>query len=336
MRVAILYSQVERILEGKPDELIAEQDILKTVEGVGQILEELGHSVIKIKFDKNIYPQIRKEKPDIVFNLCDSFEGPNILEASIPAILEILDVPYTGSGVFALSLCLNKGRTKEILTHHKVPNAKFQLFRDSNDRLNKKLSFPLIVKPNEQDASIGIRKGCVVNNEPDLNKKILELMGRYKQDIIVEEFVDGREFDVCVIGNKEPTVLPISETVYKNFKEGDIKICYYEAKWIKEDEHYDDIDSDFPAKIPRRIEEKMKRYAKKAYLTTGCGGYARIEMRLKGTTPYVIEVNPNPDLTVGGLFFDLARLVGMENKDLIQTIIDFGFEKHKRKNECKN
>ncbi len=327
MKVCILYNTVKHT--SRSDDLIAEQDVLKTVDGVGSILKNLNYDVKKIELKKDVYSTIRREKPDIVFNLCDSFEGPSTLEVSIPALLEILKVPYTGSGMLALSLCLNKARAKEILTYHNLPNAGFQLFKEENEKLKKRLKFPLIVKPNEEDASIGIRQGCVVNNNEELQKKVREIIGEYNQGAIVEEFIDGREFDVCVIGNKEPVVLPISETVYKNFADNETRICYYEAKWVKEDPHFDDINSDFPAKIPKEIEDKMREYARKAYLILGCEGYARLEMRLKDGIPYIIEVNPNPDLTVTGLFFKLAKLVGMNENDLISKIIDLGLERFK-------
>lgn len=332
MKVWILYNTVKHT--SCSDDLVAEQDVLKTVDGITSILKNLDYDVKKIELTRDICSMIRREKPDIVFNLCDSFEGSSKLEASIPSLLEILDVPYTGSGMLALSICLNKARTKEILTHCGIPNARFQLLRSEWDRFNEELRFPLIVKPNEEDASIGIRRGCVVSNIAELQRKVKEVMEEYNQEVIVEEFIDGREFDVCVIGNKVPVVLPISETTYKNFEDDEIKVCYYEAKWIKEDKHFDDIDSDFPAKIPKKIEDKIREYARKAYLILGCEGYARIEMRLVGDTPYIIEVNPNPDLTVNGLFFDLAKLIGMDKGDLVSEIIRLGLERYK--NESKN
>ena len=302
----------------------------RVVDDVESLLKELNHKVSRIELNKNLYSELRKEKPDIVFNLCDSFEGPSTLEPSIPALLEILKVPYTGSGMFALSLCLNKARTKEILTYHNIPNARFQLFRDKNEKLKKELKFPLIVKPNTEDASIGIKRGCVVNNEKELRKKIEEVIEEYKQDVIVEEFIEGREFDVCVIGNEKPVVLPISETVYKNYEKDEIKVCDYEAKWVKEDKHFNDVSSDYPAKIPKKTAGKIEECAKKAYLLLGCKGHGRIEIRLKGSTHYIIEVNPNPDLAPGGLFFDLAKLIGMEKRNVISKIINFGLENSKK------
>ncbi|MFH1607233.1 MAG: ATP-grasp domain-containing protein [Nanoarchaeota archaeon] len=330
MRVTIIYALVETISKGRSDEIIANQDVMNTVNNVGEILKQLNFEVLKIKFDKYLYRNLRKENPDIVFNLCDSFEDSSKTEATIPAILEMLNLPYTGCGMLPLSICLNKARTKEILSYNKIPNASFQLFKNGNETLRQDMTFPLIVKPNSEDASIGIRRGCVVNNKKDLQKRIREIIDSYKQEALVEEYLDGREFDVCIIGNENQFVLPISETVYKGFSDDEIKICDYESKWLKSDKHYDGISSDFPAKISKKEEALIKAYASKTYLLTGCEGYARIEFRMKNNIPHILEVNPNPDICPDGLFFKLAKTQGWDEKDLIMKLLNFGLQRHKK------
>ncbi|MBN2567553.1 ATP-grasp domain-containing protein [Candidatus Woesearchaeota archaeon] len=331
MRVAVVYSVVDVPMTGDPADLAAERDVLRSVEGIAEALPKLGHTVVKVPFSRTLYADLRRIRPDMLFNLCDSFEGPSTLEATVPAIAEMLDLPYTGSGMLAVSLCLDKARTKAILSAVGIPNARFQLFSKPDGPLDRDLRFPLIVKPNNEDASLGIRRGCVVTDEKALRKRLEETIRIRGQPAIVEEFIDGREFDIALLGNDDPQALPISETVFRNFAPGEFRVCDYEAKWIEGDRHYDDLPSEFPAKLPEKVAERMRSLARAAHRLTGCSGYTRVEMRLRGEEPFVIEVNPNPDISPGGQLFRLAASVGIGERELMKKVLDFGLERHRQK-----
>ncbi|MFH2021528.1 MAG: ATP-grasp domain-containing protein [archaeon] len=329
MKIAILYSHVESKENGDDLDLIAEQDILQSVASMEILLKDMHFDVVKVRFSKNMYEDLRNIAPDFVINLCDSFEDSSKLEGTVPAVLELLKIPYSGGSLLPVSVCLDKARAKELLLAHGLPTPRFQLIDNQDFELEIKL--PVIVKPNFEDASIGIRRGCVVFDMASLKERVKLVLETYNQPVIIEEFIEGREFDVCLIGNNDPIVFPVSESVFKNYSKDEIKICDYESKWVEDDKHYNDIVSEYPAKISKELERKLVDISKKAYKVVRMHGYARIELRVRDNEPYIIEVNQNPDISVGYLFFKLAKYIGIEKEELITKLINYGLERAGKK-----
>ena len=170
------------------------------------------HDIKILSLGEDAYYQIRIEKPDVIFNLCDTgFRDEPLLEPHVAAMYDILDVPYTGNNYFTIALCQNKARAKEILSFQNILTPKFQVFTSADRKLDSDLKFPMIVKPIREDGSVGIRERSVANNEEQLKEEIDHIVNVYKQEALVEEFIDGREFNVSLIGNRRPIVLPIAE-----------------------------------------------------------------------------------------------------------------------------
>jgi D-alanine-D-alanine ligase len=290
-----------------------------------------GSNEIKvISLNNDIYTQIKEEKPDVVFNLCDDgFRGDYTLEPHVAIMFDILDVPYTGNNYFTIALCQNKARAKDILTYNNVLTPKFQVFTSAERKLNPELKFPMIVKPIREDGSIGIRERSVVDSEEQLKEEIDHIINFYDQEALVEEFIDGREFTVSLIGNKRPIVLPVAEIDFTEMPKHLPRIVSYRAKWVKQSIAY----KKSPVICPANIDEKMKKLieetARKCYKIFGCRGYARIDFRYdeKEKKLYVLEINPNPDLSGEFETAKAALAADMTYSDLILKIVGFALEK---------
>lgn len=289
------------------------------------------HDVKIFPLSEDSYYQIRAEKPDVVFNLCDDgFRGNYNLEPHVAAMFDILDVPYTGNNYFTIALCQNKARAKDILTYNGVLTPKFQVFAAADRKVNPDLKYPLIVKPIREDGSIGIRERSVVVNEEQLKEEIDHIVNFYKQEALVEEFIDGREFTVSLIGNRRPIALPVAEIDFTGMPDHLPKIVSYRAKWIKQSMAYKHSPIICPANnIDEKTTKLIEDAAKKCYKIFGCRGYARIDFRYdeKEKKLYVLEINPNPDVSEEFDIAASAKAAGMTYTDLIQKIIDFAIER---------
>jgi len=292
---------------------------------------DANHDVRIFPLSEDTYYQIRAEKPDVVFNLCDDgFRGDYNLEPHVAAMLDILNVPYTGNNYFTIALCQNKARAKDILTFNNILTPKFQVFTSAERKLDQELKFPMIVKPIREDGSVGIRERSVVNNEEQLKEEVDHIVNLHKQEALVEEYIEGREFTVSLIGNRRPIVLPVAEIDFTGMPEHLPKIVSYRAKWIKQSIAYKKTPIICPA---QNVDEKMNKMiedaARKCYKIFGCRGYARIDFRYdeKEKKLYVLEINPNPDVSEE---FDIAKsaiAANMTYPELLQKIIDFAIER---------
>ncbi len=312
---------------------LSEVGVLEERENVERILQEAGYKTSLFNVDgdiKRLIAFLEDKQPDLIFNLCESVGNESIHEMHAAGIYELLEVPYTGAGAFTLGTCLNKVRTKEILSYHKIPTPRFALYKSiaelNIDDLD--LNFPLIVKPSLEDASIGIENASVVGNVASLRKRIRYVLQNYDQPALVEEYVEGRELNVAIIGNKRPIVLPISEIDFSTLPEGYPRIVTYNAKWVEGTEEYAGTKGVCPANVPAEIERKAKEIALKAYRIMGLRDYGRIDMRLdaKGQL-HVLEVNPNPDISDSAGFARSARAYGLSIEEAITRIVEYALER---------
>ncbi len=332
MRIAVLFTKRDE-MSGHYHEDWEGRETNDDAESVIKSLRELGHDVTKYYVDLDLFEKLRKGKKDIdlVFNLCDDgfFSDPQ-LEPHLPAILDILEIPFTGSSYLSLSMCLDKARAKKILTYHDIPTPKFQVFKTGDEKIKKLLQFPLIVKPLHEDSSIGIKDESIVNNEEDLRKRIKFVIKEYKQPALAEEFIDGREFNVGIIGNGE--VLPISEITFDGLPEGKPKIVNYSAKWKQNSIDYKGTKRNCPANIGEELKKKLISLALKSSNLMLCRDYSRVDFRVdNNNNPYVLEVNPNPDISEDAGLAAMAQAKGYSYKELIDKIIKNAAKKNDNK-----
>lgn len=297
---------------------------------IKKIFTQLNHEVKIISINENAYEQIKAEKPDVVFNLCDDgFRGDYTLEPHVAIMLDILNVPYTGNNYFTIALCQNKARAKDILTYNGILTPKFQVFTSAERKLNPELKFPMIVKPIREDGSVGIRERSVVNNEEQLKEEVDHIINLHKQEALVEEFIDGREFNVALIGNRRPNILPVSEIDFTGMPEHLPRIVSYRAKWVKQSIAYKKTPVICPASIDEKTNKLIEDTARKCYKVFGCIGYIRIDFRydIKEEKLYVLEINPNPDISEDAGMARSAGIAGITYPNLLQKFIDFAMER---------
>ncbi|MBN1539125.1 MAG: GNAT family N-acetyltransferase [Candidatus Thermoplasmatota archaeon] len=320
MRIAILYNLVEETHYDPGIGILPDSEITDPVESIIEALKE-EHEVVPILVNRKALRSLSREDFDIVFNLCEGLGDNNHGEAWVAGYLDILGMPYTGSNSFTLGLCMNKIKTKHILIANNIPTPKYQKFISPIQRVNDDLRFPLIIKPALEDGSLGITVDSVVKDPKELADKVEYLLANFHQPILVEEFIDGREINVSVIGNDDSIeVLPVSEILF-DFPDDIPNIVSYKAKWHEGSFAYRRTTGACPADLTPEVEALVKSTARNAYVLMGCRDYARIDIRLIGDKPYVLEINPNPWIDVDGGLVRSAAAAGLTYRQLIVRIL---------------
>ena len=271
---------------------------------------------------------LQHNPPDVVFNLVELFHGDPQFEAMVAGLFELHRIPYTGSTPFALVLCQRKALTKQILFANGVPTPRFRLLRKPEISKRHGLHYPLIVKPAREDASAGIDKDSVVHDYASLAERLQKMFREFTPPVLVEEYVEGRELHVSILGNNPPVVLPAIEFDFSELPDDHPRIISYAAKWNPLEETYHRLHSVCPAKLPRRILKKVHDISLRAYKETGCRDYARLDLRLSERNQiHVLEVNPNPDLTEGVSFMESAEKAGFTFSQTLRKIVEFALER---------
>ncbi|MEM2961089.1 MAG: ATP-grasp domain-containing protein [Candidatus Bathyarchaeia archaeon] len=327
LKVGILFNSPMEPLKGEKIDYLAEAEVLDQVEAVQRSLENLGfqYQLFPLRDDVERLVRILKEcKPDVVINLCEGFMGDSHLEMHVPAMLEILGIPYTGSPPLTLGLCQNKGLAKAVLKASGVPTPNYQILGGSEDLMGE-LKFPLFVKPLREDASVGISRSSFVRNIAELKSQVEYVNRVYRQPALVEEYIDGRELNVSIIDDMEPTVLPISEIIF-DFQD-EPKIVDYAAKWLKESDEYIRTKPACPAELDVQTERTVKQVALNAYKALNCRDYARVDIRLRNEVPYVLEVNPNPDISPEAGFNRSLKAAGIPFEEFVRRILNLALER---------
>jgi D-alanine-D-alanine ligase len=345
-------------LTSAPDDEYAEWDTRETIDAVAGALAQLG-DVIRLEANADFPARLRDAKPDIVFNIAEGLHGVN-REAHVPAICEFFGVPYSGSDPFTLSLCLDKSRTKEILSYHGVPNAPFVVVRDiaelsvaresgirnresnaANRSANRAARlptpdsrFPLFVKPVHEGSSKGITERCLCNSFDELEAQVAFLLEHYAQPVLVESYLPGAEFTCAVLGNGDSAqLLPIVAMNFESLPEGALPVFGFEAKWIWDRPEQPLQIFSCPAPIDEALRTEIERVVLQAYRVLGCRDWSRIDVRLDASgVPNIVEVNPLPGILPkpedNSCFPKAARAAGISYDQLIQRCLLLAAERH--------
>lgn len=303
----------------------AEWDTWETINAVKDAIA-CYNNVTLIEANEEAYNKFRNVKPDIVFNIAEGAFGVS-REAQIPAMLDMLQIPYTGSDALTLAICLDKARTKEILSYYKVATAKFFVADKIEDAENQNLEYPLMVKPISEGSGKGIFASSFVHNKEELKREIKRITSEYNQSALVEEFLSGREFTVAMLGNNgDVRVLPAIEIRFDKYPAGVKPLYSYEAKWILDTKESDFNVFDCPAKLDTELEKKVNKICLETYRVLKCRDWSRIDLRLdKYGEPSIIEINPlpgiMPDPTENSSFPKAARAAGINYNDMINTVL---------------
>lgn len=307
-----------------------------TEEEIAEILDGLrteGFDVfshnLRNRFEKLINI-LKRRKPDVVFNLVESFYDSPLKEMMVTGVYEMLGIPYTGSPPLTLGICQRKGLSKQILLANGIPTPRFKLMTGKNISNRHGLHYPLIVKPGREDGSIGVEDESVVYNLRELKRRSEYILDEFNQPVIVEEFIDGRELNVSILGSQEPFVLPISEIDFSTMPESFKNIVTYQAKWEPKHETYHRTLPICPARLPKKAERRVREIALKAFRIMGCRDYVRVDIRLdRRNNPFVLEVNPNPHLSEGMGLMRSAEAYGLSFSQTLRMIVEFALKRSK-------
>jgi len=310
-----------------PENMYTENDVYQALRA-----NEYDVSLLGLHNDLNpLLEEIKENRPDVVFNLVEVFNGQSRLENSVAAVLEMLDVPYTGASPETLMICTNKALSKKILSYHKIKIPNFYTFyRKHRIWRPKRLKLPCVIKPLCEEASRGISQASVVDNDDAFIERIKFIQQNMGMDAIAEEYVDGREFYATVMGHKRLSVWPLREIKFGEFPEDEPRIATYKAKW---DDDYRDrwgIKSVFAGKLAEGVEARVAEVCKRAYRALNMNSYTRFDIRV---TPdgqvYIIEPNANPCIAKIDEVAQSAEKVGIAYSQLIKKIVNLAFQRNK-------
>jgi D-alanine-D-alanine ligase len=313
----------------RADDAYAEWDSPDTIAAVERALSALGE-VIRLEATPDFPQQLRDARPDIVFNMAEGLAGQN-REAHVPAICEFYGIPYSGSDPLTLSLCLHKGRTKQMLQFHGIPTAPFALVETLGDaraiKRDTRLRFPLFAKPVQEGSSKGITERNLIRDRGELLACVTELLEVYEQPVLIEEFLSGAEFTCGVLGNgRDARVLPIVGIRFDALPEGALPIYGFEAKWIWDTPDRPLNMFECPARIDAPLRSAIEHVTLRAYNALGCRDWSRIDVRLDAAgVPHIVEVNrlpgilPNPE--ENSCLPKAAAAAGLTYDELIQSCV---------------
>ena len=323
--------------------LLHTQDALEppldpVLDQIQKAIEEGEHQCRRVVVNDAVEPvltSLTSDRPDLVFNIAESFLGRSALESNVAALLNLIDLRYTGSSPAGLILAGDKTLTKKVLTFHSILTARFAtVFRGSVDWAGD-INFPLILKPPQEDASLGITQKSIVNDVQELLQTISSLQQEYQGPVLAEEFIDGREFYVGVLGNSDAKALPIMELDFTGYPEGKPRIASWEAKWGDEGDEkgaeFEGTKSVFPTDLPDELTERIQKVAIDSFHALRLRDYARVDLRMTAKEEiYVIEVNPNCYLERNAEFATAAAKHGMEYPALIDRIVELASARYAR------
>ncbi len=332
LRVVILASRDEALAHGSADDALAVQAVDTQLAALERALCELGHVPLRVEAEPDLARTARAlvaARADLVFHCAESLGGDARGEALVASMLAHLDLPYTGSTPGPISDALDKPRARAILQAHGVAVPRGFVLEDERGPLPGDAgNGRWIVKPAHEDASHGIELESVVADERALRARVRHVRTTYAQPALVEEFVEGREFNVGIVGSGVAArVLPLAEIDYTNFPAGQPRLVTYKAKWVESSPEYLGSPA-VPAALDAALDARIRDAALRAYRVLGLSGYGRVDLRLSARDePLVLEVNPNPDLSPGaGLALAAAR-GGLSYAQLVETILADALER---------
>jgi D-alanine-D-alanine ligase len=324
---AFNVKRVKPDLAGEQDEE-AEYDSPKTLQAIREAIASHGHDVVDLEATSDLPLVLASTPVDVVFNIAEGFKGRN-RESQIPALLELLDIPYTGSDPAALSVSLDKALAKRMVRTHGILTPAYLLMQNGKERLPRELAhFPLIVKPVAEGTSKGVTKKSVVGDEAELREVAREIIAKYRQPALVEDYITGREFTVGLLGERRPRVLPPMEVVFLD-QSDPTPVYSFEMK----QEWNDKIRYEVPAKLTPRELDRIEKAARECFVALGCRDVARVDFRMDAEGKvYFIESNPLPGLAPGWSDLVLiAQAAGIEYRALIGEILSCAIRRYQER-----
>ena len=323
MHVVVAYNDPDGDAPDDPDpDQISEAAVIDEADAVHRTILATGRksTLLPVRSLDTCLAQVRKLAPDLVFNLCEGLAGQARYEMHMAAIWELLNVAHTGNGALTLGISQDKALSKQLFIAKGIPTPAFELCEAVPESTN--LNFPLIAKPSREDASLGIMADAIIRNLAELQKSVKRLLSKYHQPILVEEYIDGREFNVAVLGVKSPRALPVAEICFDKLSKEEPRITSYEAKWLKDHPLYAKTPSVCPAPIEPSLAAKLQDISLRVYKALGGRGYGRVDLRMDSKENiFVLEFNPNPDISPDAGFSKALKAAGLSYEDFVESMI---------------
>ena len=318
LRVGITYNLKKDFSqrENQPIDFLEEFDSEETIDAIRKVLEGEGHEVIKLGGDTGLIDRLREASVDIVFNIAEGLQGRN-REAHIPALLEFLNIPYTGSDPLTLSLTLDKAMAKRMVMSENIPTPRFLKVERMEDLDGLDLRYPLFIKLCYEGSSKGVRLDSKILDPSSLEEKARGLLNTYGSPLLIEEFVKGPEFTVGILGNEDPFVLGVMQIEIKGRPpEESIYSLEIKREWEEKVRYH------CPPSIDPSLLKKIEEVALRSYRALGCRDVSRVDIRVgEDNLPYFLEVNPLPGLSpIYGDLVIMARSMGWDYAQLVDTI----------------
>ena len=329
MRIAVVHNQPVSSAEYHA----AEWGVVEQAGTVVSALVAAGHTPLPYAATEAsaLCDFLSRNRPELIFNCCESLAGRATFEMNVAAIFELFDVPFTGASALSLGLALDKGLSKAVFAAQGVPTPPYRRFEPGADAVLCGLSLPLIVKPVAEDASIGIDDGAVVHDAAALEARVRFVWRAFDQAALVEEFIEGREFNVSLLATSpsEFRVLPIAEVAFDALPQGRPRIVGYEAKWSEGSAAYRGTHVQCPALLDADIAARVRQLATAAARAVGVRDYGRVDLRLRerDQAVFVLEANPNPDLGPQAGFLRAAAAAGLGIHETIIEIVNRAIER---------
>lgn len=331
-KITILFNKVRSITGGEPDDILADDDTIKTAYTIFETLKKENLRVELFEVNEKNFQNLATYKTDFFFNLCYGIGSTPKTEEEIPAILERTGTPYTGAPKKTIALTTDKIATKKLFQKLNIPTPRFEVFTKKDKVINGHLEYPLIVKPSLEDCSLGIHSDAVVASKRQLQNKVSQLLEEYKEPILVEKFINTRELNVTIVGNgRQARMLPISEIIFgPSFdQKKKWKIVDFEAKWIEGSESYNETIGVCPARMNEKIQKMIEKYSLEAYQAAGCRDYARLDLRLdEKNTPYFLEINVNPGIGPHDGTVRSAQKAGYTYSEFLKKLISISISRY--------
>jgi D-alanine-D-alanine ligase len=327
MRIGLSYDLKIAVAEHHTtDDALEEYDSPETVEVISAALRGRGHDVIRLGGGTQLLDSIRREKVDIVFNIAEGRGNYRSREAQIPSVLEMLDIPYTGSDPQCLAICLDKPVTKRLVAAEGINTPKWLMIADKEelDRMSwKGFPFPAIIKPTYEGSSKGIRLTSLVNSPRQVKDGVSRILEGYQQPVMVEEFIDGDEVTVGIVGNRPSKLVGMMRVLPRKKEEHFIYSLEVKRDYVNL------VDYESPVRLPGTVLGRLEDYSLKAFKTLGCRDFARVDFRVSPDgTPYFIEINPLPGLGTYSDLIIMAIKLGWTHEGLICAVLDAALERY--------
>ena len=331
LHIAFVYNAYTEDLPEAPEDRGGTDDLKTQVRHIARTLRRLGHSVTILPLALDLFGfqrKLRRLRPDVVFNLYDDVVHGALYDMPVAALVRTMGFPMTGCPDIALGLTRYKGMAASLLAGAGVPIPPCTAILESvRDVHHHKWEFPIIVQPSQEHAGVGLDRTSVVHSKKDLKVKVREILRTYKQPVMAQKFLPGREFNVGIVGGNRMRVLPLAEVDYTELPEDVPPIMSYAAKWIESSVEYQKTTVICPADVEEELARRISQVALGAFRAVRGRGYGRVDMRLdEYDQPFVLEVNCNPCLDEGMGLARSAEKAGISYPQLLQMILRAALE----------